>query len=144
MEAHDEAAVEALFDERRASGVAATGTMLDDLREVWDSPDAALAVIRNTVSAPGYHSHVELMSSAVLAAHYGDTELSLELLRKDLVDGDIVFGRHALWWPAMAEVRRTDAFEQLMRDIGYEELWRETGRWADFCRPLGPDDFECF
>ena len=25
----------------------------------------------------------------------------------------------------------------------YVDLWRETGEWNDYCRPLGEDDFEC-
>jgi len=24
-----------------------------------------------------------------------------------------------------------------------DDYWRETGKWGDFCKPVGADDFEC-
>jgi hypothetical protein len=26
---------------------------------------------------------------------------------------------------------------------GIVDYWRQSGRWRDFCRPVGADDFEC-
>jgi hypothetical protein len=43
----------------------------------------------------------------------------------------------------MAEARRTEGFKALVRDLGLVDYWRASGSWADFCRPIGADDFEC-
>jgi hypothetical protein len=34
-------------------------------------------------------------------------------------------------------------FKQILRDMGLVDYWRQSGKWADFCRPVGEDDFEC-
>jgi hypothetical protein len=39
--------------------------------------------------------------------------------------------------------RGTAEFKALLRDFRYVEYWRAQGTWGDFCRPTGPDDFEC-
>ena len=30
----------------------------------------------------------------------------------------------------------------VVRGVGLADHWRKTGRWGDFARPLGEDDFE--
>ena len=30
-----------------------------------------------------------------------------------------------------------------MREAGLADYWRQSGNWADFCGPVGEDDFEC-
>jgi hypothetical protein len=30
-----------------------------------------------------------------------------------------------------------------MREAGLADYWRQSGKWADSCRPVGEDDFEC-
>ena len=34
-------------------------------------------------------------------------------------------------------------FKELMREAGLADYWRQSGKWADFCRPVGEDDLEC-
>ena len=34
-------------------------------------------------------------------------------------------------------------FEDLLRDQGIHDYRRATGKWSDFCEPVGDDDFEC-
>jgi hypothetical protein len=29
-----------------------------------------------------------------------------------------------------------------VRDLGFVDYWRKTGKWSDFARPKGDDDFE--
>ena len=41
------------------------------------------------------------------------------------------------------EVREDPRFKHIMQQLGFVELWRTTGRWADACRPIGQDDFAC-
>jgi serine/threonine protein kinase len=49
-----------------------------------------------------------------------------------------------LWYPLLGDLRRDARFKQMMRKLGLVELWQRTGRWTDFCRPAGGDDFSCF
>ncbi len=48
-----------------------------------------------------------------------------------------------IWNPALREVRTTPGFKSFVRDLRLLELWRTTGKWGDFFRPVGDDDFEC-
>jgi Tfp pilus assembly protein PilF len=47
------------------------------------------------------------------------------------------------WAHVFRDMRRLPRFEQLVRDEGLVDFWREHG-WPDLCRPLGGGDFECF
>ena len=113
------------------------------LAGLWGSPDEFLAVLR-----PGRDSEMPTFRRgirailAMYAAHHGDTDLALQFLRAEyLVDG---FGSYfMIWSPALREVRTTPGFKSFVRDLGLLELWRTTGKWGDFCRPIGDDDFEC-
>ena len=49
--------------------------------------------------------------------------------------------RH-LWSPEYAPLRKTERFKALMRRLGWVDYWRARG-WADFCHPVGADDFVC-
>jgi hypothetical protein len=73
--------------------------------------------------------------ASIWAAWYGDTELALEAMRRS----DTTF---AYWYPVMKDVRRHPGFKELVRDMNLVDYWRAYG-WADFCRPVGEDDFEC-
>ncbi len=113
------------------------------LAGLWGSPDEFLAVLR-----PARDSEIPRFRRGTLAvlaryaAHHGDTDLALEFLRAEyLVDG---FGSYFLIWnPSLREVRTTPGFKSFVRDLGLLELWRTTGKWGDFCRPIGDDDSEC-
>ena len=47
-----------------------------------------------------------------------------------------------LWTPNLQRVRQHPDFEQLMRDFGFRDYWRQS-RWPEHCRPIGDADFEC-
>ena len=47
-----------------------------------------------------------------------------------------------IWGEAFAGTRARPEFKQLARDLGFVDYWR-TYRWADKCRPLAGDNFEC-
>ena len=51
-------------------------------------------------------------------------------------------GLRTLWNPLSAPVRQTDRFKAYIRNVGLDNFWRERG-FADVCRPVGDDDFEC-
>jgi TolB-like protein/DNA-binding winged helix-turn-helix (wHTH) protein len=112
------------------------------LASVWRSPTDALRVLRAARDSPGYHARREFSLLAVLAGHYGDDALAVELLR-DAYLGTGYAGFFRIWHPALRNARRTDAFEQFVRDVGLVELWERTGHWGDYCRPSGTDGIEC-
>jgi TolB-like protein len=112
------------------------------LRDVYDDPEAARPLVRAAFGDPANQDPTRLMFVALYAGHYGDVELALAAARRALVDmqGLLV---NELWFPDMAEVRRSEDFKTLVRDLGLVDYWRTTGNWGEFCRPLGGDDFEC-
>ena len=46
------------------------------------------------------------------------------------------------WLYGLRLLRRDPRFKTWVRDLGYDQYWREYG-WPDRCRPTGLDDFEC-
>jgi hypothetical protein len=43
----------------------------------------------------------------------------------------------------MAEARKTDAFEKLVIGSGLVRMWRESGDWGDYCRPVTATEITC-
>ena len=74
----------------------------------------------------------------------GDRDLAFRALRHFLTR---VRGRSGTWWEPWLLVHsgaRTDPrFKELMREAGLAHYWRQSGKWPDFCGPVGNDDFEC-
>lgn len=47
-----------------------------------------------------------------------------------------------IWSNWGVELRRDPRFKAWIRNLGYDQYWREFG-WPDRCKPTGRDDFEC-
>jgi hypothetical protein len=64
----------------------------------------------------GPDAFVDVVNLATFAGHYGEPELAARLLRitieKRPVGG---YPFIVMWWPSMAEMRRTDEFKQIAR-----------------------------
>jgi tetratricopeptide (TPR) repeat protein len=77
---------------------------------------------------------------ALVAGHYGDPEIALDAWAKVLpaAPGFLFY----LWHPIMREVRAEPGFKELIRSVGLDSYWRESG-WPEQCRAVGNDDFEC-
>jgi TolB-like protein len=116
--------------------------VIEKLARVWDSPAESLALLRTLPDDPAIAGPHILRRFAILAAHYGDGDLALALLREDYFERD-GYVAASLWMPQMSKVRRTPEFNRLVRDLGLYDHWRDSGEWGDFCRPLSRDDFEC-
>jgi TolB-like protein/DNA-binding winged helix-turn-helix (wHTH) protein len=130
-------------DEQQVAAAFAGGSeRVRALASVWRSPNDALRVLRAARESPGYHARREFSLLAILAAHYGDDALAVELLR-DAYLGDGYAGFFRIWHPALRNARRTAAFEQFVREVGLVELWKHTGHWGDYCRPAVAADIEC-
>lgn len=110
------------------------------LLDVLDSPERALAVLKEVFANKDNMWPDKYHDIALLAAYFGDPEFALEVFSHEIPYTTIRFG--ALWYPVMSDVRRLPRFRQLMTEINLVEYWRAYG-WADYCRPLGESDFAC-
>jgi TolB-like protein len=90
----------------------------------------------------GDGGQLPLVHTALAAAYRGHQRLAVDLLRVayERPGGYTLFNP---WHPAMAEARKTDAFEQLAIDLGFVKAWRQSGDWGDFCRPVEAGRIAC-
>ncbi|MEI9888515.1 MAG: hypothetical protein WDN08_18845 [Rhizomicrobium sp.] len=111
------------------------------LLRVLDEPEAVRAILRAAFDDPAYQDGARMAGLANWAVRYGDNDLALKALRRAFVDlhGLILI---EIWFPMFRELRRDPRFKDILRDLGLVGHWRKTGRWCDFVRPLGDDDFE--
>jgi TolB-like protein len=81
-------------------------------------------------------------NTAMFASYYGHPRLAVDLLR-------IAFERPGgewlglLWHPALANARKTPEFAQLVTDLGFVKMWRDSGDWGDFCSPKEGGTISC-
>jgi tetratricopeptide (TPR) repeat protein len=107
---------------------------------VFDSPEMVLSTLRATYADNGSLWPGKLHDIALLAAYFGDPELALQTIGEEARNTLARF--QAVWYPMMSEVRQLPGFKELVTDLNLVAYWRASG-WADLCRPLGVDDFEC-
>ena len=106
-----------------------------------DRPEEALAVLRlhimgqrtGSVSTWG-------IGPGMWAAYLGDPQLALELIRPVALDSKFT---QILWLPFFSDMRRLPEFKALVIELKLDEYWRTTGKWGDFCKPVGANDFAC-
>jgi hypothetical protein len=84
-------------------------------------------------------SPLTMMALAFVASGSGDPELALNLyFASEFFDVPT-----AIWSPLNRGIRQLPAFKNWAREIGLYDYWRASGKWSDFCRPVGDDDFVC-
>ncbi|HEY6454719.1 MAG TPA: TIR domain-containing protein [Steroidobacteraceae bacterium] len=115
------------------------------MRTVAERPDdkaSALAAIRQAFADPASQNSPSLISIALYADHFGDKDIALAALRRAFVDHrEIAF--FLIWYPYENDLHADPRFKQILRDLGLVDYFRASGKWPDFCKPLGKDDFEC-
>ncbi len=99
-----------------------------------------LSQLRATYADNGSRWPSKLHDIALLAAYFDYRELALQAIGEEVRLSS--FRMHALWYPVMSDVRQLQGFKELVTDLNLVEYWRASG-WADQCRPLGDEDFEC-
>ncbi|QPD00377.1 hypothetical protein IRL76_03910 [Qipengyuania soli] len=118
------------------------GVFWQDVLDRFDDPPNALQYLRGDFSNPEADHTLRMLLIAEFAAYFGDEDLAFAALRKGLVEQRHGFGVIHLWFPIYRELRKSPRFKQILVDIGLVDFWRKSGRWGDFVRPLGDDDFE--
>lgn len=109
--------------------------------ENFDDPERALELIREVYTNPDISWPSKWLGVAQWAAYFGDPELALESISKDVSLATVrIF---ILWYPFMEDVRRLPGFKDLVTSLGLVEYWRAYG-WPDHCAPLGEEDFRCW
>ncbi len=129
------------FLEKLADANPSIATIARSVLAEFDSPPADILRVLHRV----YDDETEMTGegrvvTASLAAYYRDPELALESMTEELRGNLLRTGR--LWYPFFSDMRKLPGFKVLADEIGFVAYWRTYG-WADTCRPLSDDDFEC-
>jgi hypothetical protein len=112
--------------------------------------DAMLAIVREAAKDPVYGggraASIFLMETADAL---GDADLAVDALRRYLEssNGFPRGMRHGIYWQFWttphSRIRTHPEFKRLLIETGVVDYWRQTGKWADGCKPIGADDFQC-
>jgi TolB-like protein len=115
--------------------------LMPGLLKAIDAPDKGLAIAHAAFDDPARQAPLGLSMIATWAAYFGDDALALAVLKRAFVElrG---FGLAEIWSPVFARLRHDPRFKEIVRGVGLADHWRKTGRWGDFARPSGEDDFE--
>lgn len=140
LNAGDDRALRQELDSLTAE-TAAASAMQEPLLKNFDSPGFVLNILKSIFDDRNVEWPSKYHDIALLAAFYGDSQLSLEAISYEVRRTTVRYG--ALWFPVMSNVRKLPGFKQLVTDVNLVEYWRAYG-WADHCRAVGADDFECF
>jgi adenylate cyclase len=112
------------------------------MQPLLDDPEGALAELRRMLDDPAFASPFTRNIIAIWAVYFGELQLALTLLREFLLSPRIRNLAFLVWRAIYRDVRRLPEFKGLLRELGLVDYWRQTGRWGDFVRPVGDDDFE--
>jgi TolB-like protein len=115
--------------------------VLHQVLRLLDQPSAALERIRQAFDDSAYQDATRMMILSWYAARLGDAPLAVAAMRRAYVDSNGTY-LGAMWFPFLREARKLAAFKTLIRDLRIYDYWRRSGKWGDFARPLGDDDFE--
>jgi TolB-like protein/tetratricopeptide (TPR) repeat protein len=104
--------------------------------------DAALTAIREAFKDPSNQDGTRMEVVGEYADHFGDRDLALSAYRRALVELHSQ-DTPVLWQPSETGLRSDPRFKEILRDLGLVDYFRTSGKWGDFCKPLGKEDFEC-
>jgi len=106
---------------------------------VDDSPRALAELRRYLAAAERDGTAANLLPLAAFASFHGDEPLALEMLGALGPTQNL----HALWRPALRELRRQPGFDVVVERLGLAEYWQQSGNWGEFCRGTPSGGFSC-
>jgi TolB-like protein len=106
-----------------------------------DKPEEAVAQLRPFLTDPAYNNPLARSWIARWASYFGEHELALQAYRELI--GSNQDWIYQIWRPIHKGMRQLPGFKDLVREQGLVDYWRSSGKWSDFCHPVGNDDFEC-
>ena len=112
------------------------------MQALLDDPEAALAELRRMLDDPAFASPFTRNIIAIWAVYFGELQLAFTLLREFLLSPNSLNLVFLVWRAIYRDVRRLPQFKELLREVGLVDYWRQTGKWGDFVRPVGDEDFE--
>lgn len=114
------------------------GITLDNLA----NRQAVLAALRQLFNDPAQQVGNFMVLMGGVADLYGDKDLALAAFRRGFID--LHATAYLSFWPVNKTGLHGDArFKQLVRDLGFVDYFRSSGKWNDFCHAVDKDDFEC-
>jgi len=116
------------------------GLDLANLEPILDDRAALRTFVRKLIKdRQPFFEHAHVLADAL-----GEPELALESMQAWMNQPDLDFRKYwQPWSMPFTSVRSLPAFKQILIDAGIVDYWRATGKWGDFCKPVGVDDFEC-
>lgn len=111
------------------------------MHALLDTPEEAGAELRLFLTDPAYNNPFNRLWIARWASYFGEFELALQTCRESIgSNSDLIW---QIWQPIHKGMRQLPGFKDLVREFGLVDYWRTSGKWGDFCHPVGEDDFEC-
>ncbi len=118
-----------------------TRDILQVMHALLDTPEKAVAELRLLLTDPAYNNSLARTWIAVWASYFGEHELALQCCRESIGSNSEFIWQ--IWRPIHKGMRRLPGFKDFVRELGLVDYWHTSGKWGDFCRPVGDDDFEC-
>lgn len=141
LEPSNASAVRAAYERLRSGFVADERPFFEAMGPLLEDRAALRALIRKVVEK----RQPRFENAYLVADALNEPEAALASLRA-LIDAPVPrsFKKYwELWTPPYSGMRALPGFKALLRDAGIVDYWRQTGKWGDFCKPVGADDFEC-
>ncbi|HXZ69129.1 MAG TPA: TIR domain-containing protein [Alphaproteobacteria bacterium] len=119
--------------------------IFDQLAPVVLDPQAARSLIQQAINDPAYGDLTRTIWLGLLAGFFDATDEALHAMRRAFVDmggARLTSVDRYLWMPVLSKARKDARFKDIVRDLGLYDYWKKSGKWGDFARPNGNDDFE--